>query len=68
MHDHTSGMLANHMKEHLLQEIEAQIEKGGEGLAEQDAWMLDVNLGSLDDSTGEREAYWLLAIKTARER
>jgi hypothetical protein len=68
MHDHTSGMLANLRKEQLLREIEAQIEKGGDGLAEQDAWMLDINLGRLDDSTGEREAYWLLAIQTARER
>jgi hypothetical protein len=38
MHDNISGMLVNHKKEYLLQEIETQIDKGGDGLAEQDAW------------------------------
>jgi hypothetical protein len=29
-------------------------------------WMLEVNLGNLEASLGEREEYWLLAIKAAR--
>jgi len=68
MHDSTSGMLASKEKEHLLREIEKQMELGGEGLAEHDKWMLEVNLGEMDISTGEKESYWLLAIRTARER
>jgi hypothetical protein len=68
IHDRTSGHIVTQDKEQLLQEIESQMEQGGEHLPEQDAWMLDVNLGSLESSTGEREAYWLLAIKTAREQ
>ena len=68
MHDSTSGMLVSKEKEHLLREIEKQMELGGEGLAEHDKWMLEVNLGEMDISTGEKESYWLLAIRTARER
>jgi hypothetical protein len=55
-------------KEALQREIERQIELGGEGLAEEDMWMLEVNLGDLEESNGEREAYWLVAIEAARAR
>lgn len=68
MHDSTAGLIATKGKEQLLQEIEAQMELGGEGLEEQDKWMLEVNLPAMDQSTGEKESYWLLAIRTARER
>jgi hypothetical protein len=68
MHDSTAGLIASKGKEHLLHEIEKQMELGGEGLAEHDKWMLEVNLGEMDTSTGEKESYWLLAIRTARER
>ncbi len=39
---------------------------GGDGLMEEDQWMLEVNLGDLENTSGEREEYWLLAIKAAR--
>jgi hypothetical protein len=68
MHDATSGMIVSKGKEQLLQEIETQIEQGGEGLKERDQWMLEVHLGDIEDSTGEEESYWLLAIRTAREK
>ena len=68
MHDRMSGLIATHKKELLMQEIETQMDKGGEGLEEQDKWMLDINLNNVEGSSGEHEAYWLLAIKTARER
>jgi hypothetical protein len=68
MHDSTAGLIATKDKEHLLQEIENQMELGGEGLAEHDKWMLEVNLSEMDTSTGEKESYWLIAIRTARER
>lgn len=68
MHDNTAGVIATKEKEQLLHEIEHQVEIGGEGLAEQDQWMAEVNLRDLATTTGERESYWLLAIRTARER
>ena len=69
IHDSSKGVLAVQRREKLLEEIEKQIQLGGEGLDEKDEWMLEVNLGDLEEgSTGEYETYWLLAIETARER
>ncbi len=68
IHDSAKGVLAVQWQEKLLEGIQKQIELGGEELAEEDRWMLEVNLGDLDEScTGEYETYWLMAIKTARE-
>lgn len=66
MHHKTSGLLATQDKEQLVQDIENQIEKGDEGLAEHDKWMLEIDIDNMDTSSGERESYWLLAIQTAR--
>jgi hypothetical protein len=49
-------------------EIKKQIAMGGEGLDEEDRWMLEVNLGDLEESNGEKEAYWVVAIEAARAR
>ena len=68
MHDYISGLIATKGKEQLMQEIEHQMEIGGEGLADQDLWMAEVNFGDLAVLSGEKESYWLLAIRTARER
>ena len=40
---------------------------GEEGLAKEDEYLLDINLDDLDDSSGEDQAIWLLALKAARE-
>jgi hypothetical protein len=68
MHDSVSGMVATRGKEQLNKEIAQQIEQGGEGLTEEDRWMVEVNLDNLERSSGESESYWLLAIRAARER
>ena len=69
IHDSSKGVLAVQRREKLLEEIEKQIQLGGEGLDEKDEWMLEVNLDDLEEgSTGVYETYWLLAIETARER
>ena len=67
VHDSTSGILATQQKEKLQQIIEDQIELGGEGLAEEDRWMLEINLEDLETTSGETQAYWFLAISAARE-
>ena len=67
VHDTTSGILATQQKEKLQTLIEDQIELGGEGLAEEDRWMLEINLEDLETTSGETQAYWLLAISAARE-
>ena len=55
-----------HQKE-LQKAIEDQIELGGEGLAEEDRWLLELNLEDLETTSGKTQEYWLLAILAARE-
>jgi hypothetical protein len=59
-------MQATVRKEATQKEIEEQMELGGDGLVEEDQWMLEVNLGDMEKSSGKQEEYWLLAIKAAR--
>jgi hypothetical protein len=66
IHDSVSGAQMTLRKETIQREIEEQMERGGDGLLEEDQWMLEVNLGDLEKTSGEREEYWLLAIKAAR--
>ncbi len=66
IHDEVSGSQNNVRKEAIQREIEAQMEVGEERLLEEDNWMLEVNLGNLEASSGEREEYWLLAINATR--
>ena len=51
------------MREALLD----QLDRGGEDLEEDDKYLLDINLGDLDSTSGEKQEYWLLAIDAARE-
>jgi hypothetical protein len=66
MHDQVSGHIITQNKEEILHEMERQKELGGEDLSIQDQWMAEVHLPDITSSTGERETYWLLAIKAAR--
>ncbi len=43
------------------------MEQGGESLLDEDQWLMEVNLGDMEESFSEREQYWLVAIRTARE-
>ena len=38
-----------------------------EGLLEDDRYLAECNLGDLEETSGMKETYWLLAIKAARE-
>ena len=66
MHDNVSGLLASERKEELLKLIAKQQERGEDGLEEEDRWLLEVNLDDLETTSGETQAYCLLAIKAAR--
>ena len=66
MHDNVSGLLASEVKEELLKLIAEQQERGEDGLLEEDRWLLEVNLDDLETTSGETQAYWVLAIKAAR--
>jgi hypothetical protein len=67
VHDRITGTLATQKKEELQMEIECQQELGMEGLLDDDCYLAECNLGDLEDTTGIRETYWLLAIQAARE-
>jgi hypothetical protein len=67
IHYVVSGTQATIRKEAIQKEIEEQMELGGADLLEEDSWMLEVNLGDLESTSGEQEQYWLVAIKAARE-
>jgi hypothetical protein len=61
-----AGTEATLRKEAILKEIEEQMELGNAGLLEDDHWMLEVNLGDLENSNGEQAEYWLLGIRAGR--
>ena len=48
-------------------EIEKQQELGTNSLDEGDKYMTEINLEYLENTSGERQLYWLPAIRTERE-
>ena len=40
----------------------------GEDLLEEDKFLAEVNLDDLEESSGEKQTYWLLAMKTYKKR
>jgi hypothetical protein len=54
-------------KAEIRRELEYQLMLGGEGVAEEDEYLLEINLDDLDNSTGEDQIYWLMALQTARK-
>jgi hypothetical protein len=67
VHDAVGGLKAAQRKQDLQAEIERQIEQGGEGLDEQDKYLLEINLEDLENSSGEEQYYWMISIQAARE-
>ena len=48
-------------------EIEKHQELGTDSLEEGDKYLMDINLEDLENTPGENQQYWLLAIRAARE-
>ena len=67
VHDTVTELHATRRKEELQNEIEYQIQMGGEELAEDDKYLLEINLEYMETASVERQEYWILAIKSARE-
>ena len=53
MHDLVGGLEAVKRKQELQVEFECQIELGGDGLDEQDEYLLEINLEGMERSSGE---------------
>ena len=66
VHDTVNGLKAVERKKELQREIEHQMLLGGTGVYEQDRYLLEINMGDLDTSSGEDQYYWLLAIRASR--
>ena len=66
VHDPVGGTRASIRKEDICAQIEEQLQLGGEGLLDEDAYLMEVNLDNLAETSGERHEYWLLAIWAAR--
>ena len=67
VHDKTTGDLVSRRKEEIRDALEEQLVLGEEELAEEDRFLLEINLDDLDHSTGEEQTYWLLALQAAKE-
>jgi hypothetical protein len=67
IHDDIAGTRATLRKEEIQRDIEEQMEMGTTGLLEEDQWMMEVNLGDIENSSGENEEYWFPAIRVAWE-
>ena len=67
VHDDISGTLAAARKEELQVKIEREQEMGEDSLLEGDTYLPEINLDSLDNTSGAIQHYWLQAIKTARK-
>ena len=65
VHDRTAGDLATKRKEEIRRALEDRLELGEEGLEEDDKFLLEINLDELYTSSGEDQAYWLLALEAA---
>jgi hypothetical protein len=67
VHDKVQGTIVTQRKEELQREIEEQQDRGFDGLLEEDQFLGEVNLEDLETSSGERQEYWLVAVRAARE-
>ena len=67
VHDKVQGKLATKHKEELQREIEAQRDQRFGDLLEEDQFLAEVNLEDLENTSGERQEYWLMAMRAARE-
>ena len=56
IHDMVLGTQAALRKEAIQKEIEEQMELGDAGLLEEDNWVLEVNLGNLENTQGNKNS------------
>ena len=63
------GKEATKRKEKLLDKIATQMDLGIEDLEEEDQYLMELvlKMDSLEETTGESQEYWLLALIAARE-
>ncbi len=65
VHDEQQGTIRTQEKEALQREIKEEMEMGFEGFLDMDKLLSKVTLEDLEKGGGERQEYWLLAVKAA---
>jgi hypothetical protein len=60
-------MIATQWKKEIQLKIKRQQELGNDGLLEEDCYLIECNLGDLEETSGIKKTYWILAIKAALE-
>ena len=68
VHDEVSGALVNKKKEELRDKIEEVQAMAGGDLLEEDKFLAEVNLEDIEESSGEKQTYWLLVMETYKKR
>ena len=66
VHDEYQGTLRTQEKEVMQREIEEEMGLGFEGVLDIDRSLATVTLEDLESGGGDRQEYWLLAVKAAR--
>ena len=67
IHDKVRGtLITEERKEDLQRQIEEEMDKGWDDLLEEDQYLAEINLEDLENTNGERQEYWLVAIRAAR--
>ena len=66
VHNAVGGIKTAQKKQELQAETERQLEQGGEGVDEQDRYLLEINLEDLENLLGEKQYYWMISIQAAR--
>ena len=67
VHDSTRVTLITKKNEEIQLEIERHQELGSEGLLEEDKVLAEVWLEDIESTNGDRQEYWILAIKIGTE-
>ena len=67
VHDSTTSTLITNRKEEIQLEIERLQELVSEGMLEEDNFLAEVQLEDLESMNGDRQEYWLLAIKSEQK-
>ena len=67
VHNSISGTTETLRKEEIQMEIEKQQELGTDSLEEGDKYLMEINLENLENTSDEKQNYWLLEILAVRE-
>ena len=65
-HNSISGTTATLRKEEIQMEIEKYQELDNDSLEEGDKYQMEINVEDSENTSGEKQQYWLLSIRVAR--